>query len=165
MKEESQSKSLAAQLVESFFDRTSIVTFLFKVFRLVVSLVILNMTSAVFKQWYMDNSSAFQRLPTLHDFVFVYFAIEFAVNLIISLGIMYFVDDAISKASLFDYMIGAAISLKLSYGSATVLSSLDRLDYASNGSTLISATKTTITGIVVMNMFIPYYMMVRHIVY
>ena len=157
---------IAHLFLTTFFDKASLITFAFKISRLVLSLIALNGVHTLFKQWYSDaDDDATGDLPSLFKFVFVYFAIDLAINLIISLLMITFIDEDITKASLVDYLIGVAIAFKMSLSAAQIFSDPKSFDYVSDGITLIATLKRFVTLFMVINMFIPYYLMVRHIIH
>ena len=159
-------KSVSKLIVAALFSKTSLTTFAIKIARLIISIVALNIVSTLFKQWYADNDERIDGvLPSLRKFVVVYFAIEFCLNMIISLTMAMIVAEDVTKASLVDYVIGAAVSFKLSLSVASLFSDPKLFDYRADGMALITALEKLVVTFIVVNMFLPYYLFVRQIVY
>lgn len=164
--ESNHTPNIIKRVLRVFFDRTSLVTLGFKVARVIAAIMALNAVTHLFQQWYrVEDQHIDGKLPPLRKFVYIYFAVELAINLIITFAMLVSVDESITKASLVDYVIGALIAFKLSYTAAGLLGDPERFDYRADGPVLISTLERIIMSYVVMNIFLPYYLFVRHIIY
>jgi hypothetical protein len=152
-----------SDIVGMLFDKTSVITFGIKVIRLVVCVVILNYMGILFKKMYTYNQDNNKVLPSYRYFLGTFFIVEFAVNMIISLLLVLFATDDVAKASSIDYIIALLVSMKLSYTGASII--IKRFDYEGDGINVINAIEEQTMSIIVLNLFIPYYLMVRHIIY
>lgn len=166
MSEAAKKKDITKRLIDTLFDKASLITIFVKIVRLIISVTTLVSVHTMFRQWYLDNDALTEReIPPMIKFVAFYFAIDFAINIIVTLIMVLFVSEDITRASLVDYIIGCLISLKLSMSASSILSRSGNFDYQSDGIILIDALKKFILGYVVLNTFIPYYLLVRHIIY
>lgn len=164
--ESSTKRGLVSRILAVFFDKTSLITLCIKFARVSLAIVALNVVTSLFQQWYHTEDERLDgKLPPLRKFVYIYFAIELAVNMIITLATMVFVDEAITKASLVDYIIGALIAFKFSLTAADLLGDAGRFDYRADGSVLIDTLERLVLSYVLVNGFLPYYLFVRHIIY
>jgi hypothetical protein len=152
-------------LKDAIFSKESIITLAVKVARLILSVIALKLVEMMFKNYYIELDSELENteLPRLTTFVWAFFIFDFLLNILISLSLLAFLDPDISKASLIDFVIGFTISLKLSMTSAQILNK--SLDYQYNGLKTISDLQKLIMSIISLNLFVPYYLMVRHIIY
>jgi hypothetical protein len=153
-------------LLSIFFSKEAILAFVIKMVRLTLCIISLNLVSMLFKQWFENcRDAAVQKLPSLHAYVAAYYIMDFIINIIVSLMCMVIsVGNNVSIATNLDYIISFAFSLKMSWSSATYLTDLmqtsQSLDYRVDGLELINTQTNFISSIVVMNMFIPYYLIV-----
>lgn len=159
-------RAVGLRLWRALTDRTSLITTAFKLVRVILMVLALKLVAAIFKDWYRDvDAGAPGKLPRLATFVWLFFLVDVLINAVITVTILVLVDDVVARTSLLDYIIGTFISLKLSLSAAGTLANPRLFDYAADGLLLISAAERMITTIIIVNTFIPYYLLVRDILY
>jgi hypothetical protein len=160
-------KRVGILMWQAVSDTTSVMTFALKFVRIIFVLLVLRLVSSMFKDWYVDASTG--RLPgprpSMRTFVAYFFMIDFFVNLTISLATVRLVGHTVTRTSMVDYIIGNLISLKFSLSTATALANERFFDYDTDGIALITTLEHLMTVYIIVNTFIPYYLLVRHIIY
>jgi hypothetical protein len=153
-------------LMSIFLSKEALITFFVKMVRLTLCIISLNLVSLLFKQWLKECLDGYaEKLPSLHMYVVLYFSIDFVINIVVSLMCMIIsMNNNVLVASNLDYIIAFLLSLKMSWSSASYLTELTGLsqtfDYRANGLNLVETQTDYIGSIVVLNMFIPYYLIV-----
>lgn len=147
-------------------NRTSVIAVVFKVTRLIASIVILNVVMILYKSWYAENDARIDgELPTLRKFVLIFTALDLLMNVIIILLMLSIVDETVTKVYLIDYIIGTVIALKLSWSVAVLLSDPMRFEYQADGLILADTLKRMMLLFLTMNVFLPYYLFLHRVIY
>jgi hypothetical protein len=159
-------RSLRKFLADTFLERTSLITTAVKVIRLFTAVVLLSLTTSLFREWYASNDEHIgQKPPSLKKFVLIFYMLDVALNLIITLIMFLTVESSTAKASLFDYLISTGIAAKFSWTVAGIFDDPKKFDYVADADILIGALEKLTLTFVVFNAFLPYYLFVRHIIY